>query len=121
MPAMHPQEKLDRLFTEAKRWSLLWGLSRLMRDVQIEFSDEIGAKAGTCDLTTMTIRLNGVLLLSDNEHLLHETLCHELAHIVASLRYGTGVQEHGVEWADYVTRAGFSPRPVLSAAEIKRR
>src|SRR5690348_9701098 len=94
------QQKLDGLFEEGKRWSALWGLSRLMRDVTVKFSQELGARLGACDLRTMTVTLHATLLLDQNEGLLHETLCHELAHIVASLRYGCGIEEHGPEWAE---------------------
>src|SRR5678815_3184306 len=115
---MHPQEKLDGLFAAAQGWSASWGLSRLMRDVTIEFSNEIGARLGICDLRTMTVTLNGLLLLEDRAELLHETLCHELAHIVASLRYGCGIEEHGPEWAEYMTKAGFRPRAVIEESRV---
>lgn len=114
------QRKLEHLFQEAQRWAALWGLSRLMRDVDIEFSDELGAALGRCDLTRLTITLNGVLLLDRNEPLLLETLCHELAHVVASVRYGTRIAEHGPEWAEYMARAGFNPRPVIPESLIAR-
>jgi predicted SprT family Zn-dependent metalloprotease len=111
-------ETLDRLFAEAKRWSALWGLARLCRDADIEFSHELGFALGRCDLRQMTVTLNGLLLLKKNEGLLFETLCHELAHIAASARYGCAIQEHGPEWCEYMTRAGFTPRAVIPQAEI---
>lgn len=114
------QRKLERMFREAQRWSTLWGLSRLMRDVDIEFSDDLGAALGRCDLTRLKIRLNGVLLLDRNEALLMETLCHELAHVVASVRYGPRIEEHGPEWAEYMARAGFNPRPEIPQSLIAR-
>jgi hypothetical protein len=115
-----PEEQLDRLFAEAKRWSSLWGLSRLMRDVTVEFSDTDDTRLGRCDLKRMTVTLNVLLLLKDNEELLFETLCHELAHIVAVFRYGPGIQEHGPEWQEYMQRAGFHPRPVIPIAELTK-
>jgi predicted SprT family Zn-dependent metalloprotease len=110
--------KLDRLFEQATRWASIWGLSRLMREVNIEFSNTTGSALGRCDLRKMTVTLNGVLLLDQNEELLHETLCHELAHIVASFRYGCGIEEHGPEWSEYMEKAGFKPRPVIPQKEI---
>jgi len=115
------QRKLERLFREAQRWTALWGLSRLMRDVDIEFSGDLGAALGHCDLTRLTITLNAVLMLERNEALLLETLCHELAHVVASVRYGTRIEEHGPEWAEYMTRAGFIPRPVIPESRVAGR
>jgi hypothetical protein len=111
--------KLDRLFSEAQRWASLWGLSRLMRDVEIGFSDELGGALGRCDLRSLQISLNGVLLLDENEELLRETLCHELAHVVASVRYGTRIAEHGEEWCEYMRHAGFAPRAVIPATMVK--
>jgi predicted SprT family Zn-dependent metalloprotease len=112
------KEKLDQLFEEAKRWCVLWGLSRLMRDVTIDFSNDLGSKLGACDLSTMTVTLNGVLLLGRKQDLLRETLCHELSHIVASLRYGCGIEEHGPEWSEYMEKAGFTARAVIPSIEI---
>jgi predicted SprT family Zn-dependent metalloprotease len=112
------QETLHRLFAEARRWSALWGLSRLYRDVHIEFSHELDFALGRCDLRQMTVTLNGLLLLKNNEGLLFETLCHELAHIAASARYGCAIQEHGPEWSGYMTRAGFAPRAVIPQSDV---
>ena len=112
------QAKLDRLFREAERWAILWGLSRLLRDVEVEFSDDLGLALGECDLRRMKVRLHGALLLDRNEALLFETLCHELAHVVAALRYGSGIEEHGPEWREYMEKAGFTPRPVIPVALI---
>jgi predicted SprT family Zn-dependent metalloprotease len=66
----------------------------------------------------MTVTLNGVLLLDRNDKLLFETLCHELAHIVSSARYGCSIGEHGPEWQDYMEKAGFAPRPVIPQSEV---
>ncbi len=113
------EQRLDRLYSEAERWVVLWGLSRLLRDISIEFADDLGPALGRLDLGKMQIRLNGVLLLPANESLLHETLCHELAHAVAAYRYGPGIKEHGIEWCEYMEKAGSTPRPVIHLAEIE--
>ena len=112
------QRRLESLYREAQGWAATWGLSRLMRDVEIEFSDTLGSALGRCDLRTGLVSLNGVLLLDGNEDLLRETLCHELAHIVASVRYGPRIAEHGVEWSEYMVRAGFVPRAVIPASLV---
>lgn len=105
--------KLDRLYAEAGRWSAIWGYTRLMREVEIEFTQINRSTLGRCDLRRGKITLNGVLLLQANEPLLFETLCHELAHVVTTIRYGTRVQEHGPEWCEFMEKAGFNPRPVI--------
>lgn len=117
-PATPIQERLDRLFAEAKRWSIVWGLSRLARDVTIEFSEDPGSALGLLDLRTMSITLNMVLLRDENEALLFETLCHEMAHAVVARRHGLGAAEHGPEWSEFMEKAGFAPRPVIAAREI---
>jgi hypothetical protein len=112
------QSRLDHLYSEAQRWCVLSGCSRLIRDVNIEFSEDSDSALGTLNLRNMKIVLNGILLIEQNAPLLHETLCHELAHAVAAIRYGTGIEEHGDEWRDYMEEAGFGPRSVIAAAEI---
>lgn len=112
------EERLNKLCLAADGWVVAWGLSRLLRDISIDFSDELGSALGTLDLPRMRICLNGVLLLQANEQLLHETLCHELAHAVAAFRYGTGIDEHGVEWGEYLEKAGFKPRPVIELSQV---
>ncbi len=112
--------RLERMFRAAQDWSVRWGLTRLMRDVDIEFAEDMGDALGRCDLRTLQVRLHGVLLDPRNERLLHETLCHELAHIVASVRYGTRIAEHGVEWAGYMKMAGFDPRPVVPWSAVQQ-
>lgn len=107
------EARLERLFDAAKRWSAIWGLSRLMRDIEIEFTNVDTAALGRCDLQRRTITLNGVLLLPANEALLFETLCHELAHVVVAVRYGPRTAEHGPEWEEYMEKAGFKPRAVI--------
>jgi len=117
-----PQElsvKLDRLFEAAKRWAAVWGYSRLMRELDVEFSPATRSVLGRCDITRKTVTLNGVLLLDPNEALLFETLCHELAHVVTVLRYGNRVEEHGPEWSEYMEKAGFRPRAVIPKALIQ--
>lgn len=107
------QGNLDRLFGQFRGWCVLWGISRLSRDATIEFSDQLDDALGQCDLRAGKVVLNAVLLLPANEGLLHETLCHEAAHLVAYVRFGSGIAEHGTEWQDYMRRAGFEPRPVI--------
>ncbi len=112
------QRQLDRLFAAFREWCVLWGLSRLARDATIEFSDSLYAALGQCDLRAGRITLNAVLLLPPNESLLRETLCHEAAHLVAFVRFGPGIEEHGPEWQDFMRRAGYSPRSVIPRSQV---
>ncbi len=111
--------KLDRLFEAAKRWTSVWGYSRLMRELNIEFSPPNQSALGRCDLTRKTVTLNGVLLLDPNEALLFETLCHELAHVVTVMRYGNRVEEHGPEWSECMEKAGFKARAKIPKSLIQ--
>jgi len=112
------QEKLAQLQRELERWCSLWGLYRLSREAKIAFSDQLGLALGKCDPKSGQILLNGVLLLPENEKLMFETLCHEAAHLTAHLRYGPAIEEHGVEWQEYMEKAGFVPRPVIQQEEV---
>ena len=114
------EKRLQKLFARAETWVSLWGLNRLLRDFSIEFSDDLGSNLGQCDLRARKILLNAVLLLDANEALLFETLCHELAHAVTAARYGNRVAEHGIEWCEYMERAGFTPRAVIPEECIVR-
>lgn len=109
---------LEQLYEKLKDWCTTWGLYRLAREVRIEFSDHLGLALGRCDRQLRRLYLNGILLLPANEQLLFETLCHETAHLIAHLRYGPAIAEHGVEWQEYMEKAGFTPRPVIPAREI---
>jgi predicted SprT family Zn-dependent metalloprotease len=110
--------KMKQLHQALERWCTTWGLYRLAREATILFSDQLGLALGKCDVRAGKILLNGVLLLPENEKLLYETLCHEAAHIVAHLRYGPGIDEHGVEWQEYMEKAGFTPRPHIAEKEV---
>lgn len=109
---------MAQLHRELEKWCSLWGLYRLSREAKISFSDQLGLALGKCDIQRGQIFLNGVLLLPENEKLLFETLCHEAAHITAHLRYGPAIKEHGVEWQEYMEKAGFEPRPVIKQEEV---
>ena len=85
----------------------------MARDADLRFADDLGLALGRCDLQAGRIALNGVLLLPENEALLFETLCHEAAHLVAHVRYGPAIAEHGPEWQECMEKAGFRPRAVI--------
>ncbi|MCO3749276.1 hypothetical protein FA132_28750 [Pseudomonas aeruginosa] len=61
-----------------------------------------GGAAGKVEITdrhtSFKIRYNRVLLESHPEHLLEQTVPHEVAHLVAFQQYGPGIKPHGAEW-----------------------
>ncbi len=120
--SMNPQlaKKLERLYQSLQEWSISWGLSRLARDVDITFAEDLNGDLGQCDLPRHVITLHASLLFSENEDLLFETLCHEAAHLVAYHRYGTGIESHGIEWQEYMEKAGYEPRATISEDELRR-
>ena len=69
------------------------------------------------------VRLNDILLLPENEDLIAEVACHEVAHVAVHELYGEGCRPHGPEWSKLVRAAGFQPRLSVAAAgpEPKRR
>ena len=117
-PATGISRRLEKLHADFGRWCMVWGLSRLAREVDIQFADDLGMALGRCEPVSGRIVLNGVLLAPENETLLAETLCQEAAHIVAHLRYGPRIAEHGPEWQESMTKAGFQPRPVIPIGEV---
>lgn len=117
-PAAGVTRRLEKLHADLGRWCMVWGLSRLAREADIQFADDLGMALGRCDPRSGRIVLNGVLLAPENETLLAETLCHEAAHIVAHLRYGPRIAEHGPEWQEYMIKAGFQPRPVIPIGQV---
>ncbi|MDA7916237.1 SprT-like domain-containing protein [Verrucomicrobia bacterium] len=109
---------LERLHESLTEWSVAWGLSRLARDVDVQFAEELGGDLGQCDLGRHVITLHALLLEPRNGDLLFETLCHEAAHLVAYHRYGTGIESHGPEWQGYMKKAGYQPRAEIREADL---
>jgi len=112
------QRRLERLYAAAENWTAAWGCSALLREVSIEFAEPNTQALGTLALKSRVITLNGLLLQQPKDELLHETLCHELAHAATAWRYGLKTEEHGVEWQEFMQKAGFTPRPHIFRDEI---
>ena len=60
--------------------------------------DKRGRVAGTANTTTNTLNFNMVLLAENFDHMLAQTVPHEVAHLVKSAVYSRG-RAHGREWA----------------------
>ncbi len=113
---------------DAKLRSLLRNCARKWRtpgvvDVHIEFSRRMRTSLGRCYPRRKIVRLSEILLLPENEDLITEVACHEVAHVAAHELYGDGCRPHGPEWSKLVRAAGFQPRLSVAAAgpEPRRR
>ena len=96
----------------------LWGCSDLASSVVIQFSSRLKSSLGRTRVDVHKVSLNP-LLTRENEQLLDEVLCHELAHIATYERFGASVKPHGPEWTALVRKAGFEPRLRHGVANAK--
>lgn len=60
-------------------------------------------------LVGATVRINGQLLLDNEQEMLEETLPHEVAHILTDLKHGRGTKPHGAEWQRVMLALGKQP------------
>ncbi len=95
----------------------LWGLPELASYLDIKFSNRLRSSLGRARVDIRRVRLNPHLIKND-ESLLDEVLCHELAHIAVYERFGTTVKPHGPEWADLVRMAGYEPRLRIEVSNV---
>jgi len=82
-----------------------------MPDPVIRF-DLRGRAAGQARFGTRgpwVIRYNPVLLRANAEDFLISTVPHEVAHLVAFARYGSGIRPHGPEWRSIMHHFGAEP------------
>lgn len=97
------------------RWLKTWRVSRLARDLRVEFSPRLRRAFGRCYQSEALIRLTPSLLGAQS-YLMEEVLCHEAAHAAVYARFGGDCSPHGPEWRQMMEMVGFEPRvriPVL--------
>jgi predicted SprT family Zn-dependent metalloprotease len=111
----HKQVLIEKIRVCTRRWARRWKTPRVT-DVEIEFSGRLRTSLGRCYPQRALVRLNEVLLLSENEDLLIEVACHEVAHVAVFERYGEQCRPHGPEWSVLVQAAGFQPTLRAAAA-----
>lgn len=92
-----------------ERWLETWKVSRLSRDLRVEFSPRLRRAFGRCYQSDRLIRLTPSLIGAQS-YLMDEVLCHEAAHAAVYERYGADCQPHGKEWRLMMEAAGFEPR-----------
>lgn len=71
--------------------------------------DVKGTTAGFAHYGKNEIRLNTELLYTHWDDMLHNTVPHEVAHIVAGQQYGFRIKPHGGEWALCMIALGLEP------------
>jgi predicted SprT family Zn-dependent metalloprotease len=104
-------------------WLTLWNARGLDSSIAIEWSSRMTRSLGRCYPERRVIRL-AASLIDGPQNVLEETLCHELAHIVAFEHNGKNGRPHGPEWKALMRKAGFAPRARLrwdGAPPTKRR
>ncbi len=94
------------LLAEAAAW-----LRSAPPDPQIRF-DLRGRAAGQARFGARgpwVIRYNPVLLRANGEDFLATTVPHEVAHLIAFARHGSGIRPHGTEWQAIMRHFGAAP------------
>lgn len=111
------QRRFRRLYEECNQ-SVFAG--RLPADVQLRISRRMKTRLGHVSPEGSRSRrrvgemaLNQTLFRAGCEHLLRETLLHEVAHIAAYLFEGDG--GHGRAWRRWAVRLGCPPSPCISS------
>jgi len=100
-------------------WGRIWGLSWFKNNVNVEVSNRFRSSLGRCDINKRLIRLNSILLNTNNKKIRIEALCHEAAHLAVYELYGRNCRPHGSEWQSLVKKAGFEPRTKMPFSEVK--
>jgi predicted SprT family Zn-dependent metalloprotease len=102
-----------------RRFAALWNEPGLPVAVTVRLSTRMRRSVGLCRPASGRIALNRQLLAGDTA-LLHEVLCHELAHVVVYRRHQRVPVPHGPEWQALVRAAGYVPSTTLRMAMGER-
>jgi predicted SprT family Zn-dependent metalloprotease len=113
---MNP-EGLEASRNSITRWSRLWGLPRLSREISLRTSSRFRRSLGNYCARRAEIAL-AVWLVDGPTDLLEEVLCHEAAHAAVHLVHGVGVRPHGPEWRDFMALAEMPARVRIPASEL---
>ncbi len=100
------------------RYAVLWSRPNLGETVSTRFSARLSRSWARTNLSTRTITLASTL--RGDLARLEETLCHELAHIVAHDLIGRREGPHGRTWKELVRIGGFEPRLRLACDDAPR-
>lgn len=88
--------------------------SKLPIPVFLEFNlQNTTPKAAGCATTTMQVNINMILFEDNVDHILNDTIPHEIAHLVQFDKFnhrGADTQGHGIEWQEITRRFGKTPQ-----------
>lgn len=115
MNAPHARALIEKIQRYLHEWARRWRTPRVTA-VEFEFSSRLRTALGRCYPQRALVRLNEILVLPDNEDLLIEVACHEVAHVAVYERYGKQCRPHGPEWSALVQAAGYQPTLRAAAA-----
>lgn len=96
------------MLERVREWGGLWGIPTLANGTRIAYSRRMRSHLGRADVLSGRIHLNRRLLESHPSELT-PTLCHEAAHLAATLLHGPDIKPHGPEWRHLMEVAGFPP------------
>lgn len=108
-----PSELPEELLAASASWCELWELSGLLERVTIKTSGRMTSSLGRACHSRMEIKLHRKLFHASARDLLHEVMCHELAHLVAYELHGQAIRPHGQQWKKLMVAAGYSPRVTI--------
>ena len=110
MPTMNDTDQLARCPSLLRRWTRHWRVSEIATRIIYERSTRLRRSLGHAYPQRYLIRLSQLLTEPEYSSLFDEVLCHEAAHIANYHLHGQQVTNHGPEWRDLVSSAGFEPR-----------
>ena len=84
-----------------------WGVSLPQPTVDFRLR---GAPAGKAHLQRGHLQFNAALLRANRDHFLHQTVGHEVAHLVTYALYGARAKPHGAEWKNVMREFGLDTR-----------
>jgi len=112
LPPQSPAGDVADFTATINRLAALWQEPTLAAVVRVHWSTRLRTALGLCRPATGRVVLNA-LQLANTPALLHEVLCHELAHVVVYRRHGRRAVAHGPEWQALVRAAGYTPSTTL--------
>jgi SprT protein len=102
--------------TSLHLWLHTWDTPDLATQTRIELSPRLTRSLGRCYPDRRLIRIASHVAQSTNG-LLHEVLCHELAHLAARELHGPRIRPHGPEWKALMRAAGYDPKTKLPSPD----
>jgi predicted SprT family Zn-dependent metalloprotease len=100
-------------------WCEKWGVPDLPTRLRVTSCSRFRSSLGRCNPVTGEVRIASFLLAAPSD-ILHETICHEVAHAAVFALHGRHARPHGREWRALMLAAGFKPRARLSMDDLNR-